>query len=294
MGLKGIKVENYSQNQYEIKGKGYKDKKEKEHFFRKDPYAGYKDDKELINIKERSLDLTKVKNYAKEIALLAIATVLIGIGYSNYSEEETMQVASLQNEASIGDARLVSSNAIVDNDETEKDESNTQKNGFVNENSANANKLETNNVIPNTNSGGGILANNTNVNGNDKSLENINTNAQENQDYFSTTKLERETMYSQKLETYQKMIENEQLTNEQKAIAMQEVSKITEEKNAIQIAENLIKNKGYENVVILKNDENVNVVIKAKKLETEDIAKLQNIITRELKVDLSKVNISSK
>jgi stage III sporulation protein AH len=258
MGLKSIKVENYSQNQYEIKGNGYKDKKEKEHFFRKDPYAGYKDDKELIKIKERSLDLTKVKNYVKEIALLAIATVLIGIGYSNYSEEETMQVASLQNEASIGDARLVSSNAIVDNDETEKDESNA------------------------------------NVNSNDKSLENINTNAQENQDYFSTTKLERETMYSQKLETYQKMIENEQLTNEQKAIAMQEVSKITEEKNAIQIAENLIKNKGYENVVILKNDENVNVVIKAKKLETEDIAKLQNIITRELKVDLSKVNISSK
>lgn len=258
MGLKSIKVENYSQNQYEIKGNGYKDKKEKEHFFRKDPYAGYKDDKELIKIKERNLDLTKVKNYAKEIALLAIATVLIGIGYSNYSEEETMQVASLQNEASIGDARLVSSNAIVDNDETEKDESNA------------------------------------NVNSNDKSLENINTNAQENQDYFSTTKLERETMYSQKLETYQKMIENEQLTNEQKAIAMQEVSKITEEKNAIQIAENLIKNKGYENVVILKNDENVNVVIKAKKLETEDIAKLQNIITRELKVDLSKVNISSK
>lgn len=258
MGLKSIKVENYSQNQYEIKGNGYKDKKEKEHFFRKDPYAGYKDDKELIKIKERSLDLTKVKNYVKEIALLAIATVLIGIGYSNYSEEETMQVASLQNEASIGDARLVSSNAIVDNDETEKDESNA------------------------------------NVNSNDKSLENINTNAQENQDYFSTTKLERETMYSQKIETYQKMIENEQLTNEQKAIAMQEVSKITEEKNAIQIAENLIKNKGYENVVILKNDENVNVVIKAKKLETEDIAKLQNIITRELKVDLSKVNISSK
>ena len=258
MGLKSIKVENYSQNQYEIKGNGYKDKKEKEHFFRKDPYAGYKDDKELIKIKERSLDLTKVKNYVKEIALLAIATVLIGIGYSNYSEEETMQVASLQNEASIGDARLVSSNAIVDNDETEKDESNA------------------------------------NVNSNDKSLENINTNAQENQDYFSTTKLERETMYSQKLETYQKMIENEQLTNEQKAIAMQEVSKITEEKNAIQIAENSIKNKGYENVVILKNDENVNVVIKAKKLETEDIAKLQNIITRELKVDLSKVNISSK
>ena len=101
-------------------------------------------------------------------------------------------------------------------------------------------------------------------------------------------------MYSQTLETYQKMIDNEKLTNEQKAIAMQEVSKITEEKNAIQIAENLIKNKGYENVVILKNSENVNVIVKAKKLETEDVAKIQNIITRELNVDLSKINISCR
>ena len=101
-------------------------------------------------------------------------------------------------------------------------------------------------------------------------------------------------MYSQTLETYQKMLDNEKLTNEQKAIAVQEISNVTEEKNAIKISENLIKNKGYEEVVILKNSDNVNVIVKAKKLETEDIAKIQNIITRELKVDLDKINISCR
>jgi stage III sporulation protein AH len=75
---------------------------------------------------------------------------------------------------------------------------------------------------------------------------------------------------------------------------MQEISNITQDKNAIMIAENLIQNKGYEDVVILKNDENVNVIVSAKKLETEDIAKIQNIVTRELNVDLANINITCK
>ena len=143
-----------------------------------------------------------------------------------------------------------------------------------------------------------IIIENTEI---DENIENTINNSSETsektsseQDYFSLTKLERDTMYSQTLETYQKMLDNEKLTNEQKAIAVQEISNVTEEKNAIKISENLIKNKGYEEVVILKNSDNVNVIVKAKKLETEDIAKIQNIITRELKVDLDKINISCR
>ena len=143
-----------------------------------------------------------------------------------------------------------------------------------------------------------IIIENTDI---DENIENTINNSSETsektsseQDYFSLTKLERDTMYSQTLETYQKMLDNEKLTNEQKAIAVQEISNVTEEKNAIKISENLIKNKGYEEVVILKNSDNVNVIVKAKKLETEDIAKIQNIITRELKVDLDKINISCR
>ena len=240
MALKGIKVENQS---------SFKENKE---------------EKNLVEVKnkKKKFNFENLQKYLKEITLVVIAVALIGVGYSNYKPEESMQVASYQNEESLGDAELVSSNAIVENDETINSVSNVE----------NINSVASS-----------IVDNNT-----------ITQQTSTEQDYFSETKLERDTMYSQTLETYQKMIDNEKLTNEQKAIAMQEVSKITEEKNAIQIAENLIKNKGYENVVILKNSENVNVIVKAKKLETEDVAKIQNIITRELNVDLSKINISCR
>ena len=240
MALKGIKVENQS---------SFKENKE---------------ERNLVEVKnkKKKFNFEDLQKYLKEITLVVIAVALIGVGYSNYKPEESMQVASYQNEKSLGDAELVSSNAIVENDETINSVSNVE----------NINSVASS-----------IVDNNT-----------ITQQTSTEQDYFSETKLERDTMYSQTLETYQKMIDNEKLTNEQKAIAMQEVSKITEEKNAIQIAENLIKNKGYENVVILKNSENVNVIVKAKKLETEDVAKIQNIITRELNVDLSKINISCR
>ena len=43
------------------------------------------------------------------------------------------------------------------------------------------------------------------------------------------------------LESYQKILDNSSVSSEQKAIATQEISKINNQKNAIMIAENLIK-----------------------------------------------------
>ena len=44
----------------------------------------------------------------------------------------------------------------------------------------------------------------------------------------------------------------------------------------------------------MKNENSVNVVVSSKNLEKEDIAKIQNIIIRELNVNISDVNISCK
>ena len=113
-------------------------------------------------------------------------------------------------------------------------------------------------------------------------------------DYFATSKLEREKMYSQMLETYQKLLESTSISGEQKAISEQEITKINQTKNAIMIAENLLSTKGFENSVIFVNDISVSVVVKAKELKEEQIAQIQNIISRELKVDLSNIHISNK
>lgn len=116
----------------------------------------------------------------------------------------------------------------------------------------------------------------------------------QNDDYFVSSKLQRETMYSQSIENYQKMIESSEISAEQKAIAQNEIIKINNERNAIMIIENLITTKGFEDVVIFINEKSVNVVVKKVNLASEDVAKIQNIVSRELSVEISDIHISTK
>lgn len=118
--------------------------------------------------------------------------------------------------------------------------------------------------------------------------------SQDTSDYFETVRIERDAMYSRMLETYNKMIDNEKLAETQKAIAVQEIEQITNNQNSIMIAENLIKNKGFEDAVVLANVDVINVVVKSAALSNEDIGKIQNIIERQFGVSLENVNISNK
>lgn len=185
--------------------------------------------------------------------------------------------------AAIGDATLVNSGELLE----EKDKQNII-------NTINSAKADTTNNTVQTN----IKAekdNNTKTNETVENKDNdiVQTSAKTD-DYFATSKLEREKMYSQMLETYQKLLESTSISGEQKAISEQEITKINQTKNAIMIAENLLSTKGFENSVIFVNDISVSVVVKANELKEEQIAQIQNIISRELKVDLSNIHISNK
>ena len=60
------------------------------------------------------------------------------------------------------------------------------------------------------------------------------------------------------------------------------------------ISENLIQNKGFENVLIFMNSDSANIIVEADELTTEQIAQIQNIVTRELNVKIENVHISQK
>lgn len=199
---------------------------------------------------EKKLNMDKVK----QVTLIAIAVILLGVGFVNYEPNTSNgPMAIVENEDMIGDVQLVSSNAVVENE------------NIV------SSALVENEVTALTETGAVSVDN-----------------------YFETTKLERDTMYSKMLESYQKILDNENLVETQKAIAVQEISKINNNQNAIMISENLIKNKGYEDAVVLVNNDAINVVVKSAFLSNEDIGKIQNIIEREFDVSLDKVNISSR
>ena len=80
----------------------------------------------------------------------------------------------------------------------------------------------------------------------------------------------------------------------QNTSAQEEIKRINNEKNAIMIAENLIKTKGFQDIVIFVNNGNVTGVVQKDKLDEKDIAQIQNIITRELNAKTNKINISGK
>ena len=101
-------------------------------------------------------------------------------------------------------------------------------------------------------------------------------------------------MYSQQIENYQDILSNTNVSEAQKKIAQEEITRINKEQNAIMIAENLIKTKGIEDLVIFVNEESINVIVKGDELEKEEIAQIQNIVTRELEADIGNVHIMNK
>lgn len=225
-----------------------------------------------------------------QIIIFVGALMLIVAGYLNFSSDGTINnliptstLADSEEMASIGDAKLVSANVV---------ESNTE-NAIVN--SENIETTEDSNELNNKNEVDDITKETLRDVAAGETQETSNNASQNGADnYFTQSRLDRDTMYSQSLDTYQKIIDNTNISEDQKAIAQEEISKINEQKNSIMIAENLIKVKGFEDLIIFVNGENVSVIIKADKLEEQDIAQIQNIITRELGAKIENINISNK
>ena len=209
-----------------------------------------------------------------QLAILVIALMLVTAGYLNFTANNAVSTSSnttKEQYAAIGDATLVNSGELLE----EKDKQN------IIETINNSNEISKETSESNTN-------NNSNEN-----TQSTSTKI-EADDYFDKSKLEREKMYSQMLETYQKLLESSSISNEQKVVSEQEIAKINQTKNAIMICENLLSTKGFEDSVIFVNDASVSIVVKAGELNEQQIAQIQNIISRELKVDLSNIHISNK
>ena len=207
-----------------------------------------------------------------QIVVAVIALMLVTAGYLNFANQNkesnlipTSSAADSELMAGIGDAQLVSANETKENNQTQNE---TVENT---ENVATTNKTK------------------------EDTASNItqNTSAQEDS-YFAQSKLDRDKMYSQMLDNYQKILETNNLSSEEKKTAQEEIKRINNEKNAIMIAENLIKTKGFQDIVIFVNNGNVTGVVQKDKLDEKDIAQIQNIITRELNVKTNKINISGK
>ena len=206
-----------------------------------------------------------------QLAVLVISLMLITAGYLNYDasiKEKTEEAsANTIDIASIGDAKLV--NADVSSE-------NTVASSITYNSGEDKNAIE---IIPNAEETTAQIKSDTNNNG---------------KDYFATSKLERNIMYSQMIERYQKMLESSNTESEQKAIAQQEIDRINELQNAIMIAENLLSTKGFTDSIIFVNGDSISIIIGKSELTPNEIAQIQNIISRELNASVENIHISTK
>ena len=226
-----------------------------------------------------------------QIIISVIAIMLIAAGYMNYTsnEKQALETAVLTDSekyAGIGDATLVSANVADNNDLV----NNNEAQNITDESTKNEDKKD---KIKSNEQNTEIKENDENV---AKNEINTSTTVTENSgdQYFAEPRLERDKMYSQMLESYQKILSNNQISETQKEISENEIKKINDTRNAIMIAENLIKNKGFQDLIIFINGDSISIIVKAKELKEEQIAQIQNIISRELKGEIENIHISNK
>ena len=249
-----------------------------------------------------------------QVIIYVIALMIMTAGYLNYttntgaqSLETSMQIESRDDMhiADIGDATLVSSNDVIS--ESTIDTNSDLKNNDVN--NENVNNSEDKNVIEIKDEGKqevnniNIETDNKNIGNNveekDKNSDNttVQTSSLNNSnktEYFVKSKLERDTMYSQMIETYEKVLNSSNSLEMQKQTATQEIQKINETKNSIMISENLLKTKGFEDNIIFVNGESVSIIIGKDELKQEEIAQIQNIISREMRAQIENIHIATK
>lgn len=215
-----------------------------------------------------------------QIVIYVIAIMLMTAGYLNYSTndssnsvETSMNIESKDDSklADIGDATLVNSNDVVESNTQAQETTAEAENNTTNSETTKENETQTNEVETSTDS-----------------VKNSKD------DYFSKSKLERETMYSQMLETYEKVLNSTNAEEVQKQSATTEIKKINDTKNSIMICENLIRTKGFEDCVIFVNGDSVSIIVKKDELAKEDVAQIQNIISREMNSQIENIHIANK
>lgn len=249
-----------------------------------------------------------------QIIIYVIALMLVTAGYLSYTTNMQDLTANAGVETAeaknIGDAQLVSSEVLANNtndinsleNSTANDNSNSLNNSNITGNQTIDNtistiaseKNSTENMQNSQNSQDSQIAqdNNSETNNTDNIVQtNANTTSSE---YFTTSKLERDTMYSQMIETYEKVLNSSNALETQKQTATDEITKINNTKNSIMICENLIGTKGFNNNVIFVNGNSITAIIGATELKPEEVAQIQNIIAREMNASIENIHIAIK
>lgn len=112
-------------------------------------------------------------------------------------------------------------------------------------------------------------------------------------DYFESARDERAEALEQTKEEIEGLLDNDNITDEQKQSALDKVNAFGKRIESAVNIENLLKSKGFEDAVAIVGEGSVDIVVKSKGLTTAQTLQIQDIVTSHTDVDLGGIKIVS-
>lgn len=97
-------------------------------------------------------------------------------------------------------------------------------------------------------------------------------------------KVTREQVRAKNKETLLEIIDNESLSDEQKADAVEQMVYMTEIAEMEAAAETMLSSKGFSETVVSISDETVDVVVNAAELDDKSLAQIEDIVARKTQI----------
>ncbi len=110
-------------------------------------------------------------------------------------------------------------------------------------------------------------------------------------EYFIEARMEKESARSEALEVLREIVDNANSPNETKVEAQKHIIDIARHIDTEAVIENLIKAKGFDDVVVFINQDTVNVVVQSSGLIPSQVAQIMDIVIDQTQISHDKIKI---
>ncbi len=128
------------------------------------------------------------------------------------------------------------------------------------------------------------------VNSTSKS-QSVETSAKAEEDYFTSAKSEREKNRKKAIETVEETLKDSKLSETDKKDTLAKLQLISDRMEKENNIESLLKAKGFEKSLAIIGDDEINIVISSEGLTTANTLQIQDIVTSQTDIGLSKIKI---
>lgn len=111
-------------------------------------------------------------------------------------------------------------------------------------------------------------------------------------DFFSANKIKRENTRSENYTTYMDIIEAENLSEENKQVAVNGLMEIERIRDIETASEIMLEAKGFSDALVYMQDKRVDVVINAEKITEQDLAQIMDVVKSQTKMKESQIYVN--